>query len=185
MTCIVGLISDGKVYMGADSAGVSGSHIRIRADSKVFILDNFIIGFTTSFRMGQLLRYDFILPEHAEGRDLYEYMVVLFINKVRQSLSGGGFAKKENGVETGGVFLVGYAGRLFEVDSDYQVGEYSALYTAIGSGESYALGSLHTTEKVPSVLSGIITPEDRIRNALEAAAAFNTNVREPFIIKSI
>lgn len=184
MTCVIGLINNGKVYMGADSAAVDGSHIRTRIDPKVFIVDNFIIGFTSSFRMGQLLRYAFIPPEHAEGRNLYEYMVVPFINKVRHCLSGGGVAKNVDGIETGGVFLVGYAGRLFKVDADYQIAEIRTPYNAIGSGEYYALGSLHTTGSI-SLLSGVIAPEDRIRRALEAAATFDATVRKPFIIKSL
>ena len=32
MTCIVGLVENGKVYMGADSAGGSGLNVRVRAE---------------------------------------------------------------------------------------------------------------------------------------------------------
>lgn len=32
MTCVVGLVAEGKVWMGADSAGVSGWDLRTRAD---------------------------------------------------------------------------------------------------------------------------------------------------------
>ena len=59
MTCIVGLVDNGKIYMGGDSAGVSNLDIRIRADQKVFKTGEFIMGFTSSFRMGDLLKYDF------------------------------------------------------------------------------------------------------------------------------
>ena len=36
MTCIVGLVHGGKVYMGGDSAGVGGYCLTVRADEKVF-----------------------------------------------------------------------------------------------------------------------------------------------------
>jgi hypothetical protein len=36
MTCIVGYESDGKVYIGGDSAGVRGLDVTVREDSKVF-----------------------------------------------------------------------------------------------------------------------------------------------------
>ena len=49
MTCIIGLIDNGKVYMGCDSAGVAGLDMYGRADQKIFKVDNFIMGFTTSF----------------------------------------------------------------------------------------------------------------------------------------
>lgn len=57
MTCIIGLIKNKKVYIGGDSAGVDGLNITIRKDSKVFKINKFIIGYTSSFRMGQLLRF--------------------------------------------------------------------------------------------------------------------------------
>ncbi len=36
MTCIVGLVDNGKVYIGGDSAGCAGYDVRIREDQKVF-----------------------------------------------------------------------------------------------------------------------------------------------------
>ena len=36
MTCIAGLIEDGNIWIGADSAGVGGYNLIRRADSKVF-----------------------------------------------------------------------------------------------------------------------------------------------------
>ena len=64
MTCIVGILEEnGDIYMGGDSAGASGNTLKIRADEKVFINENYIMGFTSSFRMGQLLRYGFMGKE--------------------------------------------------------------------------------------------------------------------------
>ena len=37
MTCIVGLIDEGKVYIGGDSAGAADDLITVRADEKVFV----------------------------------------------------------------------------------------------------------------------------------------------------
>jgi hypothetical protein len=36
MTAIVGLVQAGSVYIGGDSAGVSGMSLTVRADAKVF-----------------------------------------------------------------------------------------------------------------------------------------------------
>jgi ATP-dependent protease HslVU (ClpYQ) peptidase subunit len=91
-------------------------------------------------------------------------------------LKKGGFAKKESEVETGGVFLVGYAGRLFKIEGDYQVAETSDGYFACGCGESYALGALYATKK--------LKPRDRIRIALQAAESHSSGVRAPFHIES-
>ena len=57
MTCIVGLEHDGKVYMGGDSAAVGGMDVYPSRIPKVFQAGRYLIGYTTSFRMGQLLQY--------------------------------------------------------------------------------------------------------------------------------
>ncbi|KKN17732.1 hypothetical protein LCGC14_0962700, partial [marine sediment metagenome] len=63
MTCIVGFIDDGgKAWMGGDSAGVAGHHTHPRRDPKVFRVGPVLIGYTSSFRMGQLLRYHLKIP---------------------------------------------------------------------------------------------------------------------------
>lgn len=175
MTCIAGLIYNGKVYMGADSAGVSGLSLTLRADQKVFYNGSFLMGFTTSFRMGQLLRYNFKPLEHPKDMDIYEYMVTKFIDTVRECLKEGGYAVKNDKKESGGNFLVGYKGRLFHIESDYQVGENIISYDACGCGKELALGSLYSTENLEN-------PYKRIELALMAAEQFSAGVSRPFTI---
>lgn len=45
MTCVVGIAHDGKVYIGADSAGTGGWQQRIRSDLKVFTNGSMVFGF--------------------------------------------------------------------------------------------------------------------------------------------
>lgn len=177
MTCIVGLVHDDVVYIGADSAGVDGQALVIRADRKVFRKDPFVIGFTTSFRMGQLLQYKLRVPAHDPKMSIEEYMVTVFVDAVRQCLKDGGFAKKNDEVESGGAFLVGYCGRLFMIDNDYQVGEGLDEFAAVGCGAPYALGALYATRGQ--------SPEMSIEMALRAAERFSTGVRAPFHIESL
>jgi hypothetical protein len=92
MTCIAALVKDKKVYMGADSAGLAGYHLGIRADRKIFMNSGFLFGFTSSFRMGQLLQYSF-KPPPFKGRDLDRFMVRDFIEAVRKCLSKGGLVR--------------------------------------------------------------------------------------------
>ena len=178
MTCIAGLVDDGAVYIGADSAGRNGYDLTVRADRKVFVNNGFLIGFTSSFRMGQLLQYAFKPPKyHPDEKDLYEFMVTDFIDAVRACLKAGGYAQIDNGEESGGTFLVGYRGRLFRVAGDYQVGESVCAYAACGCGESFAMGSLFT--------SGGETPGERILIALHAAEEFSAGVKGPFYTKML
>ncbi len=177
MTCIVGVAHQGKVFIGGDSAGVGGYDVTMRADRKVFRNGDFLIGFTSSFRMGQLLQYAFVPPPRYPKKDLMAYMVTDFAKSVRDCLKTGGFARKDAEAENGGIFLVGCEGRLFRVDCDYQVGESASGYDAVGCGENYAKGVLFFTKK--------LAPEERVLPALEAAAEHSAGVRGPFHIESI
>jgi len=177
MTCIVGLIHNGEVLIGGDSAGVGGYDVTIRKDAKVFRRGEFLIGGTTSFRMLQLLRFRLTVAERPESMDVYEYMVTWFIDAVRECLKAGGYATKNLEVETGGQFLVGYQGRLFKVDNDYQVGESVESYAACGCGEPYALGALWA--------SADDSAHRRVERALTAASNFSAGVRAPFVIEKL
>ena len=180
MTCVVGMLSDGVVYMGADSAGVNSRFDRtVRKDSKVFFNGDFLIGCTSSFRMIQLLRYKLNLPKYRpEEKDLFEYMVTDFIEEVRKCLKNGGYATNDKGEESGGNFLVGINGRLFEIYSDYQVSESEFHCSAVGCGYAYALGAFHAADSCVTNKS----PDELITIALQAATKFSAGVCEPFTI---
>ena len=178
MTCIVGLVAGGAIYMGADSASVSGSDMRVRFDRKIFRKGDFVIGFTSSYRMGQLLTYSFEPPVHDRStKGSFEYMVTHFVDAVRDCLKEGGFATCKDEAEHGGTFMVGYAGSLFKIDEDYSVAESADPFDACGSGEDYALAALFVTEDM--------TPEKRIRTALHAAEHLSTTVRGPYQFETL
>ena len=178
MTCIVGIVDRDGVYIGGDSSGVSTESLalQIRADEKVFRNKDFIFGFTTSFRMGQILRYDFVPPIHPPEKSTYHYMVSNFIKGVRNSLRVGGFLCKENLVEKGGTFIVGYRKSLFIIESDFQVAQVVDNFTAVGCGADYAKGVLWELRDSKT------RPKEKIRRALKAAEHFSAGVRRPFKI---
>jgi hypothetical protein len=191
-------MENGHVTMGADSAGVGGYALTVRKDEKVFINGEFIICFTSSFRMGNLLRYSFKPPERkttlslagkitkwfdkvegsnkAKEQTDEEFMNTSFVDSIRNCFKAGGFGTGAG--ETGGTFIVGYHGKLYEIMSDFQVGIPAANYCAIGCGQDLCLGSLYSTE-------GKGTPEERIKTALQAAEQYSAGVRGPFVIKSL
>ncbi len=172
MTCIVGIAHEGKVILGADSAGVGGLDKRIRRDRKVFKNGDLIFGFTSSFRMGQLLQYELSPPPLVEGQEPYAYAVKALAPAIRATLRNGGWASTVNGREEGGVFLVGFRGRLFRIDSDFQVGEGAEAFEAVGCGENYAMGAMHALHGAD--------PMTRLQAGLDAAAAFSAGVSGPF-----
>lgn len=174
MTCIVGVADGKKVSLGADSCGSDGWLAVTRRDSKLFRKDEFLIGFTTSFRMGQLLEYATTLPKPPnDSESLFGFMCTQFVDSIRSSLKLGGWSEKEKDKESGGTFLVGIRGRLFRVDSDYQVMESSFGFDAVGKGAQVAMGALHATK-------GEVTSA-RLQKALEASEALCESVRPPFL----
>ena len=176
MTAIVGLVHRRVVYIGGDSAGASGWSLTVRADAKVFHNTGYLFGFTTSFRMGQLIRYS-LKPPKPTG-EIERFMATKFIDAVRDCLKDGGWARKDSEREEGGTFLVGVRGRLFTVHDDYQVAEAADGYAAVGCGDELALGALFATAGMR------IPPERRIETALRAAERFSAGVRGPFVCLS-
>ena len=176
MTCIVGFSLKGKVYIGGDSAGIGEWDLTIRTDPKVFRNGPAIFGFTSSFRMGDLLRYALVIPERHPDEDIDRWMRTGFVDAVRNCLKAGGFAEKEKETEKGGRFLVGYEGRLFYVGSDYQVGESVDPYDAVGCGSDYAKGAMAAMIQLQSVGD----PKQMIEIALAITERNCAGVRAPF-----
>lgn len=177
MTCIVGLASAGKVYIGGDSAGVGpGWSLNVRADRKVFRNGGFIMGFTHTFRMGQLLQYTFTPPVRQVGQDLMAYMARDFAEAVRQCMKTAGHATQKDGADYCGQFLVGTEGRLFYVDSDFHIGETFHGFEAVGCGYEIARGAMAVTKG---------EPKQRVTAALKAAEMFSAGVRGPFHIEAL
>lgn len=186
MTAVAGLVSEGRVHIGGDSAAIGGDSITIRTDPKVFTHpqvqpgrpeqpDFWVFGYTTSYRMGQILQHAFTPPDLPDGEDLHRFMCTTFVDAMRETFKHAGWARDDSGVEETGTFLVGVKGRLFVIDEDYQVGEPADSYAAVGCGDDLALGSLHTTRHLN------MTPRQRLRAALSAAAHHSTGVAPPFV----
>jgi len=173
MSCIIGLVEGETVYIGADSASADGWEVRATKLPKVFRVGRLIIGYTTSFRMGQILQHDLdVAPQERENDD--KYMVSVFVEAVRECLKEHGYSKIENNREEGGTFLVGYHGHLYSIGNDYQVNEMADGVDACGCGREYALGAMRALAHLPA--------RERITKSLEIAAYFSGAVMPPFRI---
>jgi len=176
MTCIVGLVEGDKVYIGGDSAGVAGYDMQLRADEKVFTNNEFIMGFTSSFRMGQILRYDFNPPDRYEKITDDTYLYKYWINSVIETMKTKGYATVKEGKVAGGTFIFGYRKKLYTVENDFQIGKMIKPYIAVGCGDKYALGALYILEGIKK------SPKDKVLLALRAAEDRSAGVRGPFHI---
>ena len=143
-TCIVAYndTANRVIYMGGDSAGVAGYHISARKDTKVFKNGEMLMGYTSSFRMGQLLRFKLKVPPQLSIKTDYEFMVTDFIDAIKECYKENGYGEiEENKNATGGQFLVGYKGNLYEIEDDFQVGMVDVSYMSCGCGSDIARGS--------------------------------------------
>lgn len=179
MTCVVGFVDRGRVWIGADSCGSGGTDYHIRKDTKVFRNNNMIFGFTTSFRMGQLIQNSLKIPPHPVGMGDFKYLTTLFIDSVLECFKGKGFAAIKENVVSGGDFLVGYRKTLYVVYSDFQVGISSGQCDSVGCGYAYALGAMKVMEKEN------ILPQEKIIRALKVSTYFSNAVKPPFRVVSL
>ena len=188
MTCIVGMLNpqDGNIIIGGDSAAVTGMEIQVEKQPKIFKNGEFIFGCTTSFRMIQLLKFQFQPPVIEHGGtgftsaskqapvDIYAYMCTKFVDELRNCFKVGGILDTQNGIEHGGTFLVGYKERLFRINSDFYVMETLDGFDAVGCGQQYALGAMKQLESTK------LSVQAKLAQALETAAHFSGGVVGPF-----
>ena len=179
MTCIVAIAQNGTVYMGSDHAASDDKSgwVMSRKEPKVFKVGQYGIAFTDSFRMGQILQYNWSPPKYTPTKTnsgLDKFMRTKFIDSVKVAFKDHGFGDIGGTDEdTGGIFIVGLEGRIFVVDEDFHVGENVVNYMAEGSGGMFALGALHATKNQKN-------PKMRLKLALEAASEFSMSVAPPF-----
>ena len=179
MTCIVAIAQNGTVYMGADHAASDekSGWILARKDPKVFKVGQYGIAFTDSFRMGQILQYNWSPPKYTPTKTnsgLDKFMRTKFVDSVKDAFRAHGYGSQVSGQEDeGGIFLIGVEGRIFTMDEDFHIAENICNYMAEGSGAFLALGALHATKNQKN-------PRMRMKLALEAAAEFSMSVKPPF-----
>ena len=177
MTLIIGLVHKEKVYIGGDSCSSNNIIKTIRKDAKVFRKEEFIIGFTSSWRMGQLLMSEeFKIEKPKDDDDIFKYMLNIFIPAVIKLFKDNGYAIVENNVVNGGHFLVGYKNRLFKIQSDFQIEESQDEYNTCGVGEEIALGVMYALKDKK------LSPTEKILTALNASQHHNVGVQSPFIL---
>jgi ATP-dependent protease HslVU (ClpYQ) peptidase subunit len=181
MTCLVGIIQDGKTYIGTDGyATTEDCERKSIICRKLFVSDKYVVAFAGHIRTGQLLYPEsgFEFP-----KDVYQIPNHIYLWLTQFEAVG----KDELSMAViQSNLLIATKNKLYEVLMDMSVSEIDPEcgYTAIGSGTSHAMGSLYTTALHNKYDSDIIPPVGRIEIALNAAAEFVKNVGPPYQIYS-
>lgn len=176
MTCIIGLVEKNKVFIGADSACISGWNIA--ECDKLFQHGELLFGYSGLLRDLQIIKYGVDFPLQVTDQDDFGYIVGVVANTIRITLKNNGAAVvTDNQERSESGCIIGYKGNLYTIDSSYSVLQSKDSLCAIGCGAEYALGAMSALEGVP--------PKKRIRQALKIASRYSVGVSAPFNVKVI
>lgn len=175
MTCVIGYVdTKGNSHIVADSAGTDVTYHN-RSDlneTKIFQKGDMLIGYTTSFRMGQILEHCVAFPERSEGLSDFEYLVKELVPTIRKAFVDEKYISDSD--KYGGVFIIVWNGKVYEIQSDFAVLSHSRRFASCGSGYTQAQGYM-----AACLRHGILTDsnvEKVMRSAIEAIANFNITV---------
>ena len=145
MTCIVWVVANRKVFIWWDTQGTDNDYSKdIRKDVKVFKNGDFVIWFSGSYRVGQILRYclDFTMEPTESGKiekDFMWYMCCDFVTHIRDSLEKNFYSdtKKDKKVWEMSI-LIWYKDKLVQICEDFQVSECVNPFDSVWCWKEFA-----------------------------------------------
>lgn len=173
MTCIIGLVEDGRVYMVSDSAASGGNTSRRIAGSKIAKHGDFLVGAS-----GSTVTLDVIseLPSfHVEEGDDIRKLVFLFSNMLREKLKELDLTidyESATSLPSFSHVIVGVAGRLFTIQHDFSIIEYNEPFASIGSCDEIVLGAISVTPR--------IEPIQRLTLIMDVCSRYAMGVSGPY-----
>ena len=178
MTCIVGYVQDGVVFLGGDSLGSDDYLKSTFTQKKVFKSkydSNLIIGLSGNYIL-QFLQYEDIFMDIALYEDINEYLITRFVPNLRELVMRYSAFDGEDNNKMSGELMFGYQDKLFKVQEDYSIIERKDNFDAMGTGEATSLGALNILR------DNYLPPIEKIRIVLKTSSKFNTGVAPPFYI---
>lgn len=173
MTCIVGINTGEKIIIAGDGRGSNGFMHCQDKKPKVFKKGDFIFGVGGSYRVGQVLTNKFNPPKRFVGQTTDDYIYNTIVDYLITLFDVNNCLVSEDGIKNltaGSEFLFGYEKELYHFYSSFQLNINTKNYDATGSGRYHAIASLYSTEGLK------ISPEDRLRKAIECANEFVVSV---------
>lgn len=172
MTCIVGLVKGDTVWLGGDRAATGGGLNRtLIKDPKVFEKDHIGFGVCGLPKVMDALQHAIELPPYS-GDEAKAHLVNLVVPAIREGLKQFECTEEHAGQQYfHGAMLIAFMGRLYQLESNFQLVESAQGFDAVGSGAEPALGSLRSTKG---------NPRKRLLEALKVSADNNAGVAPPF-----
>lgn len=147
MTTIVGVVKNGHVIMGADSLVTAGDRKYIHPQMpKITNNNGYLVAGAGDVAACDILMYTWIppMPSVSQRKNIYKFMITDVVPSMREALEENGYKIDPNDKEAGFEILLALDGELFSISSDFSVIMDESGFYSIGSGSSFALGSLHT-----------------------------------------
>ena len=183
MTIIAAYDGGDKYWIASDSMG-SGGGVMYELGSKLIVKGNYIVGFSWSYRVADMIRESKDLPYALSSiRDLR-----IIRDVVKDALTKDGLVGSNNNDHDAGrhkpdghpldLILISPSG-IYTLETDYQIHKISDGYLACGSGTEIAMGSLYTCKALD------INGKDAVKLAVRAANKHITTCGGRCHIKSV
>lgn len=176
MTCILGVVTDTGVFLGADHQVTFGTEYADLLIPKVWEAGPLIIGASGSARFGQIVKYHVHVEPPQWGMNIVAWLVTTYVPAVSAAVDQYG-GKEEDGLFNGDILIAVY-GHLYRIDRAGAVYWIDRDYEAIGSGASYAIGALAGLQRVGVAMFD----RSHIELALAVACSFDAHCRPPFTV---
>ncbi|GCJ80999.1 hypothetical protein [Escherichia phage BF17] len=192
MTCIIAHTNGVSSFIAGDKLGSNGFTKTVQTEPKVFekefiklhddgltrTKEVMALGYTTSFRMGQLLNYNLNLPEQDASQTFSQYLVLKVIPIIRQMFKEEWGARDASQDVGGGQFIILHNHTIYEVQEDFSVLQPKTRITAVGSGTYHAIAAMQAYIEVENESKKPL--HERIKSIFKIVSDNVTSVSEEF-----
>lgn len=179
MTIIIGL-EDKKtktVYMGGDSATTAWPNcVEVATGKKIFLYGgDMLLGSAGALRTSQIIRHSQPFRRQFPEESVMDYLVNGIAEPMRDVLKERGASRVEANEESSlNWWLLGYQGKVYEIDGGFAIANSVRGFTAIGSGRDFALAAMVAFKN--------LEPKQRILESLKIVGQFDSFVKPPYYV---
>ncbi len=180
MTCVVGVKQNDKIVFGSDSAASDSDSIVHMRGPKIFLVSSTgnrkeKMGYAGDLRPGMLVKATWKFPPKSQSLSIEQYIHYTIPKSLRELFQNNGCLNKNDDIESVDTdFIFTYNNNIYIMEGNFAIWQTTDEFASIGSGSTYALGSLFTTEKYD------LDAKDRVMTALKSASEYSTSVSAPF-----
>jgi len=179
MTTIIGIQGKGWGLIAAESLIVAGDQkFMATGMDKVVEKGEFVFAFAGDVIAGDIALHSWNMPKIPRGVNLDKFMMTDILPSLRQAYADYGYdpapktADNDPKAEAGFDALLCVKGRIYQIDNDFSwVRDDRGIY-GIGSGGSYALGSLARASISPT---NTRAAANEARKSIEVSISFDIN----------